>query len=261
MKRLNQMMALGVFSLLTLISCSKEESGGDSGKLALSAKASNTTSSSSKQAFASKSVAEGLVVTDFLINLVEFELEVDVEEFEMEGEQNDDWDDDGYFDFEDEIELEGPFTLDLMAGEISFLNVSVPNGRYEELEFKINKNNDVNSELFEKSVLIKGSIKRFINDTEKDIPYIFWHDFMDEIEVDFEDPSVDFAISGNAESLVINFDLALLFSAAGGVDLSQATDGNNDGIIEISPRDEDGNNQLAQSIRNKMKEVIDLLDD
>ena len=253
MKLLNQMMALGVFSLLTLISCSKEESGGDSGKLALSAKANTTSGSSSKQAFASKSVAEGLVVTDFLINLVEFELEVDVEEFEMEGEQNDDWDDDGYFDFEDEIELEGPFTLDLMAGEISFLNVSVPNGRYEELEFKINKNKDENSELFEKSVLIKGTVN--------DVPFIFWHDFMDEIEVDFEDPSIDVAISGNTESLVINFDLALLFSAAGGVDLSQATDGNNDGIIEISPRDEDGNNQLAQSIRNKMKEVIDLLDD
>lgn len=253
MKQLNQMLGLALLSAFTLISCSKEESGSDSGKLALSAKSNTSATTSSKQGTTSKSVAEGIEITDFVINLVEFELEIDVEEMEMEGDQNEDWDDDGYFDFEDEIELEGPFTLDLLAGEISFLNVSVPNGRYEELEFKINKNKDVNSELFDKSVLIKGMVN--------DVPFIYWHDFMDEIEVDFEDPSVDVAISGNAESLVINFDLSVLFSAASGVDLSQATDGNNDGIIEISPRDEDGNNQLAQSIRNKMKEVIDLLDD
>lgn len=62
-------------------------------------------------------------------------------------------------------------------------------------------------------------------------------------------------------SLVIDFDLSLLFNAVGGIDLSQATDNSNDGTIEISPIDTDGKNDLAQSIRNKMKETIDLLDD
>ncbi len=253
MKQLNQMLGLALLSAFTLISCSKEESGSDSGKLALSAKSTTSATSSSKQGTTSKSVAEGIEVTDFVINLVEFELEIDVEELEMENDQNEDWDDDGYFDFEDEVELEGPFTLDLMAGQISFLNVTVPNGRYEEVEFKINKSKDVNSEIFDKSVLIKG----FVND----VPFVFWHDFMDEIEIDFEDPTVDVTISNNTENLVIDFNLSLLFNSVNGIDLSGATDGNNDGIIEISPRDEDGNNDLAQAIRNKMKDIIDLLDD
>ena len=253
MKQLNQLLGLALLSVFTLISCSKEESGSDSGKLALSAKSTTSATSSSKQGTTSKSVAEGIEITDFVINLVEFELEIDVEELEMENDQNEDWDDDGYFDFEDEVELEGPFTLDLMAGQISFLNVTVPNGRYEEVEFKINKNKDVNSEIFDKSVLIKG----FVND----VPFIFWHDFMDEIEIDFEDPTVDVTISNNTENLVIDFNLSLLFNSVNGIDLSGAADGNNDGIIEISPRDEDGNNDLAQAIRNKMKDIIDLLDD
>lgn len=253
MKLLNQIMALTVLSAFTLISCTKDESSPDSGKLALSAKSTTMTTTSSKQSTASKSVAQGIDVTNFMINLVEFELELDLEEPETEYESNENWDDDGAFDFEDEIELEGPFTLDLMAGQISFLNVVVPNGRYEELEFKINKNKDENSEMFGKSVLIKGTVN--------DVPFVYWHDFMDEVEVDFEDPTVDLSIASNTESLVIDFDLSLLFNAIGGIDLSQATDNNNDGTIEISPIDTDGNNDLAQSIRNKMREIIDLLDD
>lgn len=79
-----------------------------------------------------------------------------------------------------------------MAGQISFLDVTVPNGRYEELEFKINKNIDENSEMFGKSVLLKGTIN--------DVPFVYWHDFMDEVEVDFEDPTMDISIVGNTES-------------------------------------------------------------
>lgn len=253
MKLLNQLIGLAVLSVFTLISCSKDESGSDFGKIALSAKSTTTATSSSKQATSSKSVAEGIEVTDFMINLVEFELELDVEELEMENESNEDWDDDGAFDFEDEIELDGPFTLDLMAGQISFLNVTVPNGNYEELEFKINKNNDENSEMFGKSVLIRGTVN--------DLPFVFWHNFMDEVEVDFEDPTVDVSIAGNTESLVIDFNLSILFNTVDGIDLSQATDNNNDGTIEISPSDEDGNNDLAQVMRNRMKDIIDLIDD
>lgn len=253
MKLLNQLIGLAVLSVFTLISCSKDESGSDFGKLALSAKSTTTATSSSKQATSSKSVAEGIEVTGFMINLVEFELELDVEELEMENESNEDWYDDGAFDFEDEIELDGPFTLDLIAGQISFLNVTVPNGNYEELEFKINKNNDENSEMFGKSVLIRGTVN--------DVPFVFWHNFMDEVEVDFEDPTVDVSIAGNTESLVIDFNLSILFNTVDGIDLSQATDNNNDGTIEISPSDEDGNNDLAQVMRNRMKDIIDLIDD
>jgi hypothetical protein len=183
------------------------------------------------------------------MNVKEFELEIDDD---SENDNNEQYDDDGYYDYKDDIELEGPFELDLLAGQISFITADVPNGVYEELEFKFDKSDDVTSDLFEKSVLIQGTL----NGT----PFIFWHDFEDEVEVDFEDPQFDLTVQNNVDGLVINFDLTLVFNEAAGVDLSQATDGNNNGIIEISPNDTDGNNDLAQAIRNRIKAAIDLLD-
>ena len=189
------------------------------------------------------------------MNLKEFELEFDMEDpgDDYEMDENEDWDDDGYYDFEDEIELAGPFELDLMAGQISFLNVTLPMGNFEELEFKFDAGTDPNSDIFWKTVLFQVTIQG--------TPFIFWHDFEDEVEVDFEDPLFDISISEVPEGIVIDFDLSLIFDATAGVDLSQATDGNQDGTIEISPSDPDGNNELAQSIRNAIKQHIDLLDD
>ncbi|MBR9855854.1 MAG: hypothetical protein GYB37_14960 [Algicola sp.] len=246
--------AVSLFSLLGLFSCSKDEMPEDKGMLSVSAK--STLVSSSGKSPSSKMVNNGdVVITDFRMNLKEFELEFDFEEPDDDHQGNDDnlWDDDGYYDFEDEIELAGPFELDLMAGQISFINVAIPMGNFEELEFKFDENTDANSDLFGKSVLIKGTLQG--------IPFIFWHNFEDEVEVDFEDPTFDIAISSIPEGIVIDFDLNLIFDVSEGVDLSQASDGNEDGTIEISPSDPDGNNDLAQDIRNAIKAHIDLLDD
>ncbi len=168
-------------------------------------------------------------------------------------EKDDDWDDDGYYDYEDEIELEGPFELDLLDGQITFVNTAIPNGRFEELEFEFEASTDPQSELFGKSILIQGTIQG--------TPFEFWHDFEDELEVDFEDTSLDITINGDTENLVIDFDLSMLFNHALGIDLSQAQDGNEDGLIEISPSDPDGNNELAGKIKERLKQVIDLLED
>ncbi len=246
---LSLLLVLGV--ALNLTSCSKDEVGDGKGTVAIGASASFSPAAAGKTASAAK--MDGLTIDNFLINLVEFELEVDLEEGMNAQGEDEDWDDDGAFDFEDEIELQGPFTLDLLAGSIEFLNVAVPNGRYEEIEFKINKNKDPESPLFEKSVLIEGTINQ--------TPFVFWYDFMDEIEVDFEDPTVDLTVQETETGVVIHFDLNALFSSASGIDLSQARDLNEDGVIEISPEDTDGNNELAQQIRNRMREIIDLLDD
>lgn len=97
--------------------------------------------------------------------------------------------------------------------------------------------------------------------TVDNIPFIFWHNFEDEIELDFEDPQFDITVASGTEYLSIEFDLSLLFNSVGGVNLSQAVDGNNDGTIEISPVDTDGNNAIAQQIRDRFKDFIDLLDD
>ncbi len=243
----NGLLATG--AILTFASCSKDDSLAGTGQLNLSAK-STISSTSAKSSINGKSLNSDIVITDFRMNLKEFELEMDSDSQYGDNEQ---WNDDGFYDFEDEIELEGPFELDLLAGQVSFITVDVPNAVYEELEFKFDKSTDATSDLFGKSVLIQGTL----NGT----PFIFWHDFEDEVEVDFEDPQFDIAIQNNVEGLLINFDMGLVFNATTGVDLTQATDGNGDGTIEISPTDADGNNELAQSIRNSIKAAIDLLDD
>ena len=232
-------------------SCSKDETNSNVGKLNISATSSfsNLTGKSSS----SNKMAGNLVIDDFRMNLSKFELELDLEDENYQDDENEQWDDDGYYDFEDEIELMGPFELDLMSGQISFLNVDVPVGNYSELKFKFDVSTDPLSDLLDKSILIQGTI----NGT----PFIFWHNFDDEVEVDFEDAQFDIAVTQNAQGIVIDFDLGQILDSVNGVDLTLATDGNQDGTIEISPEDPDGNNAIAEAIRNKIKEYVNLLDD
>lgn len=252
-KTITKRIAGSLLGIFILVGCSNETLP-TSGRLTVAAKASYSNSKTITS-------ASNVSVSDFLLNLKEFELEVDNDENEnneneINNEQsgdNEDWNDDGYYDFEDDLELEGPFELDVLLGEISFLSVEVPNGRFEEIEFKFDKSSNEASELFGKSVLIKGTI-----DT---VPFIFWHDFEDEIELDFDEPQFDVVIQSTSNDLTINFDLSQILDAVNGVDLSLATDLNGDGIIEISPIDSDGNTELAQELKEAIKKNIDLLDD
>ncbi len=262
LKSITRPLVLGLVISSLLISCSDDESDG-SGTLKVSAKASiGENSSAVGNSMTNRSVNTDVFVSDFRVNISEFELELDESEYEAEGEIEMEsgesefefeWEIDGYYDYEDEFELEGPFELDLLAGEIDFIVVDVPNAKFEELEFKFDRSTDPNSDLFGKSVLIQGTVN--------DIPFIFWHSFEDEVEVDFEEPEFDITIKDNTEGITIEFDLSLIFDVISGIDLSQAADGNEDGTIEISPEDPDGNNALAEEIREYIKTAIDLLDD
>lgn len=251
-------IASALVILLFFTSCSNDQDDATSGQLRLSARATLEGGSSAKTSTA-KTINADLEITEFLVNVREFELELDdddLDDFESDDdsfEDDDLWDDDGFLDSEDEIELEGPFELNLLEGQVTILNTEVPNGRFEELEFEFDASTDAQSDLFGKSILIRG--------TYQGTPFEFWHDFEDELEVDFDDPSLDILISGGTESLVIDFDLSMLFNSSFGIDLSQAQDGNGDGIIEISPTDQDGNNALAAQMKELIKDVIDLLDD
>ena len=231
---------------LLIISCSNDES--KTGSLSVSAKA--TLTNPTNKSTVNRSALTGVVVNKFLLNVTEFELDLDIDH---QDDGNESWDDDGFFNYNDEFKLKGPFILNLMQGQISFLSVDVPNGKYEEIEFKFAESTVSNSELFGKSILIEGTINNK--------PFIFWHDFTGEVEVDFDDPQFDILIQNNANSLVINFDLASLFNSVSDDDLYMATDGNMDGVIEISPYDTDSNNVLANTLKDKFKMLIDLLND
>ena len=260
LKSIIRPFSIGLIFSFLLISCSNDQGDG-SGTLKVSAKAS-ANETTDRQSATSRSLNTDVFVSTFRVNISEFELELDESEYEAEGEIEVEsgesefefeWEIDGYYDYEDEFELEGPFELDLLAGEIDFLIVDVPNAQFEELEFKFDRSTDANSDLFGKSVLIEGTVN--------DIPFIFWHNFEDEVEVDFEEPEFDISIRNNTEGITIDYDLSAIFDVVSGVDLSQAADGNEDGTIEISPEDPDGNNALAEQIRELIKTAIDLLDD
>lgn len=243
---------IGILGLLGLSGCSKDDSPGLSakeGKIAINAKGTYVNPATGKSSITAKDGATTVELSSFLINVKEFELEFDLDD----DDYDDDKYDDGFFDYDDDLELKGPFELDLLKGEIAFINATVPVGTYEEIEFKINKGKDANSELFEKSILIKGNIDS--------VPFVFWHDFEEEVEVDFEDPNTNITVKNNTTELTIEFDLSLLINGIDGIDLSQAVDGNNDGVIEINPNDPDGNNAIAQQLKAKIKNIIDLLDD
>ncbi|XLS30734.1 hypothetical protein ACJD0Z_07860 [Flavobacteriaceae bacterium M23B6Z8] len=201
-----------------------------------------------------RSLNASVLLSEFKVNLEEIEFEVDEDYYDDHNSDSDDddsdWDDNGTYDFQDDIELEGPFEIDILSGQVTFANFSLPNAIYEEIEFEFNKNQNPSSDLFNKTVLIRGTID--------DIPFEFWTAFEEEFELDYEDASKDIVVDSDTNTIVITFNLDALISV---IDFSAAKDGNEDGLIEIYNNDPDGNDNLADQIKNKLKDYIDLLDD
>lgn len=236
-------LATFVSTLTALTSCSKEDSASTS--------ETASTSIGAKATFNLGRAVNDLTITRFMVNVKDFELEFDDD---ANGSSGDDDDNGGFGPFYNDIELDGPFELEFTNNGIviPFVNIDLPVAQYEELEFDIAKSINQSSILYQKSILIEGTINT--------IPFLFWHNFEEGVEVDFEDTNTDIIIENNGDSILINFDLNFLFNTSI-IDLSTATDANGDGVIEISPNDNDGNNALANTIKNTIKQSIDLLDD
>ncbi len=164
-------------------------------------------------------------------------------------------DDDGVNDndygSDDEVNLAGPFELDLSQGSTTVTNVNIPEGVYEEVEFKMDVNSNPSSQLYQRSILLSGMIDG--------TPFEFYHTFEEDFEVDYENTGQNLVIdANNNNSITFNFDLP---SVVANVDFSSASDGNNDGTIQISPVDTDGNQQLAFAIKNAIVQYAELIDD
>lgn len=185
---------------------------------------------------------ENVTLSKFIVNFKEIELE-----------RNDDEDDvvAGSYGSDDDVELKGPFLIDLLSGKsIQLINIKVPNGIYKEIEFEFDKSEDNTSDMLGKSMKMTGEINGK--------PFIFWHDFEDEIEIDFEDDGKNLVVNNNTQEIFINFDLNAVINM---VDLSTATDKDGDGVITISPNDEDGNRSLAKVLKEAIKAQIELMED
>lgn len=239
--------------LILFAACSSDSSQditGERGRVNVAANVIYTGTTNSTQ----RSLNAGeVILSEFRINLSEIEFEID-EDYNTDTnsgtDTDDEWDDDGYYDSQDDVELQGPFELDLLSGQVTFANVSLPNATYEEIEFEFDKNENPTSEMFNKTVLVKGTIDG--------VPFEFWTSFEEEFELDYENISQDIVVDSNSNTIVITFNMDLLIAA---IDFSSAADGNGDGLIEIYNNDPDGNDALADLIKNKLKDYIDLIDD
>ena len=190
-------------------------------------------------------LAQSLVIDNFVINISEIEIEFD--------------DDDPLFDdhhYTDEYEFKGPFVVDLVKNGSPFFTAVIntdklPNAVYDEIEFEFEAGKNRDSQMYGKSVLVKGQIDNK--------PFVYWTGEEFEVEIEFEE-----LIRINRPNSIINvsFDLSTLFNPAlGGIDITVAKDGNNDGLIEIYPQDPDGNGALAKMITKKMKSIIKAFED
>ena len=124
--------------------------------------------------------------------------------------------------------LVGPFNLFLVGGTGATIPSSpLPDATYDRVKFDLVRG--VNAPMANISILITGKIGN--------IPFKMWHDTEPTIQKNLN----NLLVKGN----VINFSIDFVLD---GADLSGATDGDGNGTIEISPKDNDGNNQLADII-------------
>jgi hypothetical protein len=164
-------------------------------------------------------------------------------------------DDDATSNFDtDEIQFRGPYQIDLLDNTSALSqtigNAFVPDGRYKEMRFKFHKDEDLpaNDNLFDRSIFITGTIDG--------VPFIFWHDTSENLDLGrntgvlVQDGIVDFTVQ---------FDISQFLNSINQIDLSLATDNNNDGLIEINPNDDDGNQNIAADLKENIKMAADLM--
>ncbi len=194
------------------------------------------------------------VYSDTEIILESFSIVVEEIEFEFDDDEKEMRDDD----YVSDIELTGPFELELLDNGESLdqvlAKVTLPEGSYQEVEFEIETGSNPASDMYQKSVKITGTIDG--------TPFMFWTDETDEIELEFEG-SNQLTIDGVREAIVtLSFDLSTIFAVSeGGVHLSNLSDSDGDGIIEIDPESDDGYSDYADDIWERLDDGIEALED
>ena len=224
--------------LLFIAACSNDD--GDDSRIRLSVRATNTSGISSKTAsFATKN-NENVIFTDFRISIRDVV-------FKNDDDPNSDLD-------TDEIQFRGPYQIDLLNGGDALTqtigDVVVPDGIYKELRFKFHKDEDLpaTDKLFDKSIYIEGTI-----DGQ---PFVFWHDTSENLDVGRR---TGVEVLGGVVNFTVEFDMSQFLGSLKQIDLTQATDGNENGVIEIFPNDEDGNQEIAKDLKDNIKETADLI--
>lgn len=244
----NLKAVFGIITLLVFMASCSSDSGTQNNVMKISAKATYA----GNKAGAVSAMSSGVVLTSFKINIKEIEFKLADGSGENEGGddhgQGDD-NHDGMYNGDDEASLNGPWELDLLNQTEPITTVTIANGTYEEVEFKLNKSLVSTSPLFNKTVEIRGTI----NGT----PFVFWHNFESQFEIDYHDAANNLVVTNSSFDLVFNIDLDQVLSE---VNLSAAVDGDGDGVIEIGSDDTDGNNALATQLNDHIENHCEMED-
>lgn len=225
-------------SALFIVGCSKDDN--DESRIRLTLDALNASGVNAKATSFTGKNNENVIFTDFRISIRDVV-------FKNDDDPNSNLD-------TDEIQFRGPYQIDLLndgdALSQTIGDVVVPDGMYKELRFKFHKDEDLpaTDKLFDKSIYIEGTI-----DGQ---PFIFWHDTSENLDVG---RSTGVKVVGSMVNFTVEFDISQFLSSLKQIDLSQAMDGNENGIIEIFPNDEDGNRDIADDLKNNIKETADLI--
>ncbi|MBT8209764.1 MAG: hypothetical protein KJP14_04485, partial [Eudoraea sp.] len=96
----------------------------------------------------------------------------------------------------------------------------------------------------------------YIEGTIDDVPFVFWHDTSENLDVG---RTTGVEVAGGVVNFTVEFDISQFLSSLKTIDLHQAADGNQDGLIEIFPNDQDGNQEIAKDLKDNIKETADLI--
>jgi Domain of unknown function (DUF4382) len=232
----------GLFAAL-LISCSnKNDATTTSGNVSLKASAVSATG---KTSLTSKIIST-VALTDFKVNIGQIKFETDEENEKHNSKDS----------IHEDVKLTGPFLLDLLDQNKTLSQViasaPIPNGKYEEIKFKFEKSL-LAGDMSGKTFLIKGTV----NGKE----FMIWSDKEIQIKMDFEDHNKDIAVNGNDLSLNIKLQIDGIMAKITELDsLGSLTDGNGDGVIEISTTAVDGNQKIGKLIKDLVEKECHLDD-
>ena len=238
-------LVLLVFSV-ALISCNKNAS--INGNVALKISASTATGKTSvggRLATSSSGRTQSVVsLTSVKVNFGEIKFEVDEDHRKSPADSV----------YED-VKLKGPFLVDLLSANAfidrTITSLSIPNGNYKEIEFKFAKVNSTDA-MNGKSISISGTIDGKA--------FEFWSDTTEELKIDFRDKNKNVIISNNDLSLAIKMHLDQLLALIQNAVSAGLTDKNNNGKIEIDPKNSDGNKDLHDLIKHALENETELED-
>ncbi len=155
----------------------------------------------------------------------------------------------------EDTKLKGPFLVDLLSASAfidqTIASISIPNGNYKEVEFKFAK--VISSDAMNgKSISISG-----IADGKA---FEFWSDTTEELKIDFSDKTKNVIISNNDLSLAIKLHLDQLLTLIQNAITTGLTDTNNNGKIDIDPKNSDGYGDLYSAIKKALENETKLDD-